>query len=170
MNTYSALMGETPMSRERARSELKEALLATAIPQYRMLKKSNDAFDAVRRGYATDMGGNYVHPSSPFGEFMNFLGVPPEEYKRGKNLAKEWTQVAHDYNYEKHAAIDSLIKEGNSQGIQEFTTKWGRPITPQDIQKVMQTAQQTPLERATKTIPPEVIKQLAGERPYLFNR
>jgi len=169
-NLYNAIAGREPWSRERATREFKEAIYAAAIPQYRMLKKASNAIESVRRGYAVDDAGRYIHPSSPFGEFMNFLGIPPTAYTRGRKLAEEWAAIAKDYNYEKHAAIEAMVRSGDTTAVQDFMVKWGRPITPEDVKQVAETMEGTPVQRATRTVPMEVIKRMAQERPYLFEK
>lgn len=169
-NGYNAVLGENPISKDRAREEFGKFLKELAIPQYRYAEKAglaqklglsdktNNVLDNLDRGYAVDAHGRFLYESTPMGELLKLAGVNPEEGYDTRQLTKSIANQAMEYRLDRQRGIDGLLLRQDHTAAQAFTEKWGRPITMQDLLKAQKDRMKPPQERALQMVP----KRLRG--------
>jgi hypothetical protein len=164
---YNAVVGDNPESRHSAQSKVMDAFTSVAIPQYRYMKKASSVNENIQRGFSTDSKGRFVHETSTIGELLRLFGVGPEEYKNKRLLAEQWHEVGSEYAFSKREALESLVLKNEMGPAQDFMKKWGRPITPKDVENYIATLKKTPQERAVSGLPNDVIMNQIAQKPYL---
>ena len=164
---YNAVVGDRPETRDSARRKVLDSFMTITIPQFRYMKKASGVAENIQRGFVTDSHGRYQYDTSPIGEIFKLAGVGPEEYKKKREVAEAWHEVGSEYAFEKKQALEDLVLRKDINGVQGFMKKWGRPITPEDVQRFSQNLQKTPAERAVQGLPLDVIMNQVAQRPYL---
>jgi len=164
---YNAVVGENPESKHSAQNKVMDAFMSVAIPQYRYMKKASSVNENIERGFSTDSRGRFVHETSPIGELLRLFGVGPEEYQNKRLLAEQWHRVGSEYAFAKKEALEMLVLKNDIGPAQDFMKKWGRPITPDDVKRYIETLKKTPAERAVSGIPNDVVLNQIMQKPYL---
>src|SRR6266849_2503390 len=154
-NTVS---GRTTDEGEKAWGRLKDSIGTTLIPQYRFGGKAKRSFENIERRYAVDQRGRFMYETTPFGEVLNVVGLPPTAAYNTRTLSRTLFNMSQEYRLEKRDAVDSLLNGDQSAAV-GFMKKWGQQITPQDLQRHMQERMQTPAQRAVRGLPRELAER-----------
>jgi hypothetical protein len=152
INAYNAVVGDDPITVEQAKRELRDFFGTMTIPAYRWGKKFKDVTENIARGYAVDRRGRFLYETTTWGEIARLFGVAPEQAYDTRQLARTLHNEAIQYRLDKQNAVDALL-DGDPSGVALFMQKWGRPITPQDLQRAIQERMMRPERRAVRGLP-----------------
>ena len=167
INGYNAVVGDDPVDTSVAKNKFFDAVFTSAVPQYRYLKSMSESVNRIERGFATDFKGRFLHETSPIGEVMKLAGFQPYEYAKQRDIARQLVLLTRDYQFERDAAIRGFILEKNPKLIEEFTNKWQHPITPEDLQRVMEEMDKSYPARAASGLPKDVRQTVQLQKPWL---
>ena len=143
------------MDKRRAEQELKNFSASLTIPGYRYGSKVERSVENIERGYAVDQRGRFLYTTTPFGEYLNLLGIAPEKAVESRELAHTLHNLSLEYHLDKQDAVDGLLS-GDARGMARFMQKWGKPIDAKDLQRAMQERMSTPAQRAVQGLPQDV--------------
>jgi hypothetical protein len=120
-------------------------------------------YDTISRGYAVNDRNQLLYYSTPMGEILRLAGINPEQAFQARDVSRELFNIAQRHRLEKREAIEAIL-DGNPAAMLEYTKAWGRPITPEDIQRVVQQRMMTPAQRQGRGMPKELYQRSMLER------
>jgi hypothetical protein len=166
-NAYGAVLGETPGERAQAQKQFGQFIQTVAggavgVP-VRYAKKMAKVYDTISRGYAVNDRNQLLYYSTPMGEILRLAGINPEQAFQARDVSRELFNIAQRHRLEKREAIEAIL-DGNPAAMLEYTKAWGRPITPEDIQRVVQQRMMTPAQRQGRGMPKELYQRSMLER------
>lgn len=174
-NGVRAVGGQSPAATERAKEEFSNFIKNSIVPQRRFLKKVglspvdkniSGIIQNIERGFAVDRRMRFLYNTTSWGELMRLAGINPEAAFQSREVAFTLREAAFEHRRDKRRAIDGLL-EGDVAPAQKYSQRWGRAITPEDLQRTLEERRLPAAARAARGLPREAIPGLfePGETP-----